>query len=75
MEAFYELARTSGDASYSYWGFAELWLEDDFGKRFRGDAWQPGLKLIALANQGLSYEIDVETGIAVNITPMPHRFW
>lgn len=35
--------------------------------------WRPGLKLIALS-RGI-YEVDIENGIAHNVTPIPWRDW
>lgn len=37
--------------------------------------WTEGCRVIASALDGWAYELDIETGIARNITPVPHRPW
>lgn len=71
-----EIAR-NGEAStrFSRIPFGELWLEDNEGRRFKSDRYIPGCKLIALASGGRSYEVDIEIGIAINITGAGDRLW
>lgn len=55
--------------------FGELWLEDAKGKRFRSQGYVSGCKLIALADGSKSYEVNIETGVAIDITEYPTREW
>jgi hypothetical protein len=83
-----EMAREEGREGAEY-GFAAIWCKNpltgelpstdmETGKLIPNFQWQPGLKLMARAwDLGNNlYELDVETGIAMNVSPPgPKRAW
>ncbi len=74
-EEVFKQARNYNEPGRARYPFGELCLEDESGRRFQDEAWRPGLKLISLGSGSHTYEIDVETGVAKNITPPHTRPW
>lgn len=74
-EEVFRQAEKYNEPGRACYPLGELWLEDESGRRFRDEAWRPGLKLISLGSGAHTYEIDVESGVAKNITPPHTRPW
>lgn len=66
-----------GDFGHSRKPFSCLYLLDSAGNDMtKTGQWTEGLRLFALSiNYGGRYEIDIETGIATNITEPGQRDW
>ena len=71
-EAAHEIERARGKDGERR-PFGELHVMTDQGESTHSKTWLPGLVLRALSN-GI-YEVDIETGIAKNVTPTPWKNW